>query len=413
MKQSYLKEKNLPDKPGIYMFLDSHKEILYIGKATSLRDRVKSYFSKDLIETRGPLIVDMVFKAKDISHIETDSVLEALILEANLIKKHQPKYNTKEKDNKSFNYVCITKGDIPLVVVERGRHIDFENKQTTTHKFQAIFGPFANGGALREALKIVRKIFPYIDPASAKKHNTEFYRQLGLAPDTQKEGMKKEYQKTIKNLMYFFDGKKDKVIKNLEKEMKSFAKVQEFEKADMCKRRIFGLQHIRDVALIKEDDLYEKGDSKGRTDFRIEAYDVAHIQGSEMVGVMTVVTNNEVDKKEYRKFKIKTVRGANDTASLEEILTRRLGHATWQLPNLIVLDGGIAQYNTAERVLREKGFNIDFVSVVKDERHKPKDFLGQKSLILKHKKSILLANSEAHRFAITYHRMLRSKRIRA
>jgi len=122
MKKSDLKKYKLPHNPGVYFFLKG-KDILYIGKATSLGDRVKSYFGKDLINTRGPMILDMVVQTTKIKYEETDSVLEALILESNLIKKYQPKYNVKEKDNKSFNYVCITKDIIPKVLIIRGRNL--------------------------------------------------------------------------------------------------------------------------------------------------------------------------------------------------------------------------------------------------------------------------------------------------
>src|SRR3989344_5407330 len=142
----------LPEKPGIYMFKKGEK-ILYIGKATSLRNRVSSYISKRLFEMRGPLLEKMVKEANNISWKVTDSVLEALILEANLIKKHQPPYNTKEKSDKSFNYVVITKEKFPKVIIVRGSNIK-------NRVFKKVFGPFPNGIQLREAIKLIRRIFP-------------------------------------------------------------------------------------------------------------------------------------------------------------------------------------------------------------------------------------------------------------
>ena len=149
MKSQELAALNLPDTPGVYFFKQG-KEILYIGKATSLRDRVKSYFSKDLIATRGAHIVDMVFKADSVAFEETSSVLEALILEANLIKKHQPYYNTREKDDKSWNYVCVTKEPFPKIVVERGKNIDFDTNQIGSLRLRSIYGPFTSGLSLRK-----------------------------------------------------------------------------------------------------------------------------------------------------------------------------------------------------------------------------------------------------------------------
>jgi excinuclease ABC subunit C len=392
MKNLDLKKNKLPDNPGVYFFKKSN-DILYIGKATSLRDRVRSYFSKDLINTRGPGILDMVTQASGLEWQKTDSVLEALILEANLIKKFQPKYNTKEKDNKSFNYVCITKDKIKKVLIVRGRNIMKE-------KYQDIFGPFTNGSQLREAMKIIRRIFPYFDEASLKNNNKEFYRQLGLVPTA-------EYKSNIKNIKLLFQGKKKSILKNLKKEMITFAKRREFEKAGEIKKQIFALEHINDVALVKDsanDSVFQN-----RSILRIEAYDVAHLAGKNMVGVMTVVENSEANKDEYRKFNIKTQKGSNDTGALKEILERRFKHLEWKLPEIIVIDGGVAQMNVAKKVSRENKISTKIVSVVKDEKHRPKAIMGDEEIIKKYKKEILLANSEAHRFAITFHKQKRNK----
>lgn len=411
MKKLNLKKLKIPNKPGVYFFKIG-PTILYIGKATSLRDRTKSYFSKDLIITRGPAILDMVTKTAEIEWQEADSVLEALILEANLIKKYKPKYNTKEKDNKSFNYVCITKDKLPKVLVIRGRGL---NKK----EYIKVYGPFPNGQQLKEAMKIIRRIFPYFDDDSNKKNNREFYRQLGLVP-------LEEYKENIKNLKLFFEGKKKSVIFNLKKEMLSFASKKEFEKAGEIKRRIFALNHINDVALIKEDIFASqeyanssrftlKGSDTTQNShipvslFRIEAYDVAHMGGKNMVGVMTVIEDGEVAKREYKKFIIRTQKDANDTGALEEVLSRRLRHSEWGLPNLIVVDGSMAQINVAKRVLSRYQFDIKVVGVVKDERHKPKAIIGDEDMIKVYKKQILLSNNEAHRFSIAFHKQKRNK----
>ena len=412
MKKQDLKNYKLPDKSGVYFFKVGDR-VLYIGKATSLRSRVKSYFSKDLIQTRGPMILDMTVKIDKVDWQETDSILEALILEANLIKKYKPKYNTKEKDNKSFNYVCITKDKLPKVLIVRGRGL---NKK----EYKKVYGPFPNGQQLKEAMKIIRRIFPYFDNDSNKKNNREFYRQLGLVPFG-------EYKENIKNLNLFFEGKKKSVVINLKKEMLSHALKKEFEKAGEIKKRIFALNHINDVALIKEDIFasQEYANSSRFTQstgayttqnshipvslFRIEAYDIAHMSGQNMVGVMTVVEDGEVNKNEYRKFIIRTQDNSNDTGALEEILSRRLRHTEWRLPSLIVVDGSTAQINVAKRVLNRYKFDIPIVGVVKDEHHKPKAIIGDDLIIKNYKKDILLINSEAHRFAITFHKQKRNK----
>ncbi len=402
MDSQQLKKNNLPTEPGVYLF-KKNKDILYIGKATSLKDRVRSYFSNDLIATRGPLIVDMVFQADNIDFIKTDSVLEALILESNLIKKHQPKYNTKEKDDRSYNYVIITKEDFPKVLIERGRVLDQIGKEK--YSIKEKFGPFTNGSQLKEALKIVRKIFPFLDNYSNEKTGYKFYKEIGLAPETTGVEAKKDYAKVIRNIILFFEGKKTDLMEKLEKEMETYADYQEFEKADKIKKTIFALNHIQDVALIKEENIEEK---TGKA-FRIEAYDVAHISGTNTVGVMTVVENGMVNKAEYRKFKInESVQ--NDVAGLGEMLRRRLNHEEWKFPDIIVVDGSTAQKNIAEKTLKQYGVpDIIVVAVTKDERHRPKMITGREDLIHKYESEILLANSEAHRFAIKYHRERRNK----
>lgn len=414
MKVDFFRKIKIPDKPGVYFFRKG-KEVIYIGKATSLKDRVKSYFGKDLIETRGPILVDMVFKADKIDFVVADSVLEALILEANLIKKHQPKYNTKEKSDKSFNYVCITKEELPKVIIVRGKEL-----KNLASPRSSVFGPYTSGTQLREAIKIVRRIFPFLDEKS--KNYIEFYKQINLVPDLND---RKLYLQNIRNIKLFFAGKKQQIFRNLKKEMDAYSKMREFEKAGEIKRQLFALQHINDVALLKSDHYTSQSFSSGPRvaklgstrpftkassgSVRIEAYDIAHMGGKNMVGVMVVVNDGEVEKSEYKKFKIRTQADANDTGALKEVLERRLAHTEWSYPSLIVVDGGKAQINTANRVLSKLNLNIPVVSVLKDERHKPKDIMGDKDFGLKYEREILFANSEAHRFAIAYHKNMRNR----
>lgn len=417
MDSQQLKNAKLPDTPGVYFFAGKRGEILYIGRATSLKSRTRSYFSADVAAKRSPAIAQMTKEAVRVRFEKTESVLEALILEAKLIKKHQPKYNVREKDDKSFNYVVITKEDFPRVLLIRGRELNTLNfLKANAYKPQAVFGPFPRGNILREALKILRRIFPFRDKckpcapsdgrATSVRGRPCFERQIGLCSGVcTGEIGGADYRKIISNLKMFFEGKKKTLLKKLEREMEVAAKNQEFEKASQIKRTVFSLKHISDVSLLKDNVfkrlLLEIG--------RIEGYDVAHLSGIAMVGVMTVLKDGESDKGEYRKFNIKTVRGADDTASLEEILRRRFGHHEWLYPRLIVVDGGIAQKNRAERVLKEMGIEIPVASVVKDEKHRPRGILGDKKIAKMYEREILLVNSEAHRFAISYHRRLRGK----
>lgn len=407
--RAFQKNNSLPETPGVYFFLDVDGQPLYIGKATALRDRVRSYFIQDLAETRGPKILLMLKQIAFIGYRKTDSVLEALILETNLIKVEQPPYNTDAKDNKSYNHVVITKEAFPRVLVVRGRDIE-QKKFTDPVKY--IFGPFPAGGALREAMKIVRKIFPYRDKCFpyeelSLEHQSKaklcFSAQIGLCPGVCIGKVSaQEYGRTINHIRLFFEGHKHDLVAALKREMKAAATELRFERAGEIKRTLFGLQHIEDMALIK-DDLRE------RHAHRIEAYDVAHLQGSASVGVMTVVEESRAHLSEYRQFTLREKHQGNDLSALAEILKRRLKHHEWPLPEMVVVDGAMLQLKQAEAVLAEAGITIPIVGVVKNVRHQPERLIGPEALIKRFDKEILLANSEAHRFAITFHRKRRGK----
>jgi excinuclease ABC subunit C len=398
-------EKRLPETSGVYFFIskkDKKEEILYIGKATNLRDRVKSYFSKDIAFSRGPKILKMLEISDDIKFEKTDSVLEALLLENFLIKKHQPPYNTKEKDDKSYNFVVITDEDFPRVLLVRGRDIlDSKlNGDKLGFKIKESFGPFPFGSNIKDGLKIIRKIFPFRDKCTPNTIKPCFNRQIGLCPGVcTGEISKKEYFLIIKNISQFFKGQKKQILKDLQKQMNDFSKLKEFEKASVIKKRIFAINHIQDVSMIKSQT------ASGDDDFMIESYDISHTSGASVVGVCVVVSNGFPDKSLYKKFKIKKDEN-NDLKCLEEILRRRLKHSEWKLPNLFVVDGGLNQKKLFENILKENGLDIRVVSVVKDEKHNPKDILGLEGLE-KYKKDILLSNSEAHRFAVSYHNKIR------
>ncbi len=396
------KKIKLPASPGVYFFW-SGKKVVYIGKATSLRDRVRSYFGKDIERARGLRIRNMVEEITAITFEKTDSVLEALILENNLIKKHKPKYNVKEKDDKSYYYVVITKEDFPRIILLRGREMMLGVDPGFVKK---SFGPFPKSSEIREGLKIIRKIFPYRDKCKPNSGKACFNHQIGLCPGVCLGLISKnDYARTVRNIILFLEGKKKMVIKSLETEMKKEAQNKNFEMAKIYRNQLFALRHIRDVSLIKSDDGYiDSG-------FKIEAFDVAHMSGRDTVGVMTVVVDGEISKESYRRFLLKgsQSRDNNDIANLKELLERRLKHKDWSLPHLIVLDGGQAHINLGKKVLKNMDLDIPLVSVVKDEYHRPKKILGQEEIVIKYEKEILLANFSAHRFAINYHRQKRDK----
>jgi excinuclease ABC subunit C len=464
-----LSEKiELPDTPGVYIFRDGekinkvkidknelgniHGDVIYIGKATSLKDRTNSYFSSDLKDTRGLKIVNMVLASENLTFIKTESVLEALLLENTLIKKYQPAFNTKEKDDKSYKCVVITKEDYPRVLIMRTR--DYEKrfiKDASLEKIDKVYGPFISGTQITDAMKIIRKIFPYRDKCEVyeKKEDTLslknilekekpklcFNAQIGLCPGIC-AGLidKSDYKNNIKHIKDMFEGKRATIKKNLEEEMKLAAKEEKFERAAAIRNTIWALNHIHDVSLIKnnEDDNHNedinnsiKNNLKINKDstFRIEAFDVAHINGTSRVGVMTVVTDGKKEISGYKKFKL-TENINDDYMGIHEMLNRRLRHVEWGMPDLIVIDGGVGQKNIAEKVVASMKLNIRVVSIVKDNKHKARAILGIENVIgnkmnqdinknenkienQKLKESIILANYEAHRFAIKYHKELR------
>ncbi len=379
----------LPDTPGVYLMRDAKGEILYIGKAANLKRRVSSYFERP----HDYRIQKMVNLIRKIDVKPTDTALEALILEAELIKKHQPRYNVLEKDDKSFLYVEITNEKFPRVLLVRG-------KSLVTGK---RFGPFIYGNSIREALKILRRIFPYsIHPTNSLFLRACFDFQLGLCPGTCVGTISTgDYRKNIQNLILIFEGKKKRVLKTLEKEMKEVSKNLEFEKAEVVRRQIFGLKHIQDVAFIRDSEVVS---GAGAT--RIEGYDISNISGTSAVGSMVVFSGDEPDKNEYRKFKIQTIHQSNDVGMLREVIRRRFGNP-WPLPNLMLIDGGLGQVNAARQVLGEFGLKIPVVGIAKGPTRKKNEFVGSiPSGVLE--KTLIRVRDEAHRFAISYHRKLRT-----
>ena len=405
------KINKLPNNPGVYYFLDKNKEILYIGKATNLKNRVKSYFSNTIESDRGLKILKMLFLIEDIKYKETMSVLEALLLENNLIKKYNPIYNSKEKDDKSYNCVVIKKEKYPRVLIQKLREYEFSN-----NKGDIMFGPFTSSIQLRNIMKIIRKIFPYRDNCpigeSGNINNKPCFNcQIGLCPGVCINRISEaDYNKNIKYIKKLFNGNVANLVKDMKREMNTLSKNKEFEKAIIIRNAIFNIEHIKDISLIKRDEIENIDLNQNIKYKRIEGYDVSHISGTNRVGVMVVMENNKMIKSEYRKFKL--IENINDDyMGLAEILKRRFSHSEWDMPDIIVIDGGEGQLNIARNICKNMKINTMICSVVKDNKHNPKDIIFDIKVVDKNivKNNILLVNSEAHRFAINYHKMLREK----
>lgn len=447
MQRTDLAQYELPDCPGVYLFTRGSgrgKQVLYVGKASSLRDRVRSYFDIELISTRGPRIVDMVTQADAVSYETAPTVLEALVREAALIREHYPPANVLGKDDKSFLYAVITDEQIPRVLAIRGKELDQKRKVilgAPEVPFKDVYGPFPSGYQLREGLRLIRRIFPFFDTprpitpqnprgrgrysVAGNKHQqakVEFNRQIGQYP---RDMDRNAYLRTIRNVRLFLSGRVKTLRQTLERDMRKAAIDERFEDAQEMKRQLFALDHIQDVSLIRED----RGEEKPGP--RIEAFDTAHLSGTEAIGVMTVVERGEPVKRDFRTFRIRgyarkplagkragetrTAREAarqnDDIASLKEVLGRRLGHPEWPLPKAFVVDGGRTHKKAAEEVLAEACIGIPVAAVVKDEKHRPREVLGSLRAGISDADAVL-ANSEAHRFSLARHRWARRKKLR-
>lgn len=386
--------ENIPGTPGVYIMKGSSGDILYVGKAANLKSRVSSYFHKSHNRRTEKLVQEI----DKIEYSETDSVLEALILEAELIKKHKPPYNVKDKDDKSFLFVEISKDKLPQVRLVRGK----------TRADGERFGPYTNASDLRKAMRILRKIFPYSVHLPGKYGSFSrpcMDREIGLCPGTCDGSVdEKKYRRDVRNLKKVLQGKKKDLVDDLEKKMRKASDDQKFEEAGVLKRQIFALTHINDTALIGESKIGDE-DSGGR----IEGYDISNISGTSAVGSMVVFEGKSPKRKDYRKFKIRTIRGQDDTGMMKEVMKRRLGHEDWLLPDLILVDGGKGQVNAVQKVLSEEGFNIPVVGIAKGPERKKNEFIGKIPEGID-ENTLIRVRDEAHRFAIKYHKDLRGKK---
>ncbi len=394
MKNLYAK---LPDTPGVYIMRDGAGEVIYIGKAVNLKRRVSSYF----LRPHDSRIEGLVRRIAKIDHKNTDTAIEALVLEAELTKKYQPFFNIREKDDKSFLYIEIEKEMFPRVLLVRGKDRPKGKR----------YGPFTSAAQAREALKILRRIFPFSTHETNKLMKRPcFDYQIGLCPGTCIGKFSRvEYLENVRNLKLFLEGKKKKIIAKLKKEMTAASRSLEYEKAGELKRKLFALQHIQDVALIGEDRI---GNREYRTTKRIEGYDISNISGTNAVGSMVVFVNNEPAKSEYRKFRIKTVTGQDDFAMLQEVIERRLKHPGWPLPDLMLIDGGRGQVSAVKAIVTESGRAVPVIGIAKGPKRKRNDLIG-KLPDFTDKKTLIRVRDEAHRFAISYHRALRRGRFLA
>lgn len=403
-----IKNNNLPDCPGVYLMKDVHGKVIYVGKAVSLRRRVRQHFERP----HSPAIKEMTTQVASIDYVEKPTAIEALILEANLIKQYWPKYNIKDKDNKSFLYLAITKDPFPRPLLIRGNDLPEGSAKT----FRALYGPYTSPNALRAALDLLRKSFPWSTCIPGQPRLC-FYQHLGLCPGVCVNTIdRRAYQKIIRDLMAFFEGKKDRVLRRLQKEMLMLARTKQFEKATEVRNRLRSLEHIQDIAILKREcedmDRIAPGEMTVNLFGRIEGYDVSNSSGTSTVASMVVFQNGAPAKAEYRRFRIKTVQGSNDVAAMKEVLMRRFRNA-WPHPDLILMDGGLPQVHAAESVLHQLDLGIPVVGIAKGVKRKKNELIcsrANRALCQACEERLDLltyVRDEAHRFAIAYHRRVR------
>jgi len=447
------KIEKLPKTIGIYLFYEKnptlkiqHPAPIYIGKAINIKNRVKNHFFQP--SYRDNLFIKRVIK---IGFLKTNSEIEALILEASLIKKYQPKFNVVWRDDKNYFYIAIAqnKNKIPYLFITHQPN----KSKIINHKSKINYvGPFIEGAAIKKTLKFLRRVFPFY---SGKWHpkNRCAWCHLELCPGPSPD--LEEYRKNIKKLILILKGKRKIVLNNLKKEMKSFSNSQEFEEAAKIRNRILALQKVMSHAKITNNDfgvannqspimdgrsLLETNSNWNKTKrmlrrflkikdpiSKIECYDISNLQGKYATGSMVVFVNGKPDKSQYKKFKIKMKQEPNDIAMLKEVLQRRLLHPEWGYPEVMLIDGGIGQLNIGIKTKNESLTNFAIVSFVRQVKNikiisiakgKRELFIeGQKNPIpLKNLPQnicnlILHLDDQAHRFAITYHKKLRNKNL--
>jgi excinuclease ABC subunit C len=365
------KLKELPKEPGVYFHKDKTGKIIYVGKAAVLRNRVRQYFQKS--RARDPKTEALVAEIYDTDWMVVESELEALFLEAEMIRRYMPQYNILLRDDKSMSYIRIDyDSDYPTVTMTR-RPLDDGAK---------YFGPYFSAFTVKKALRVLRKIFPYAVKKPGGEKRATLYYHLGLDPGLE-EGKTslEDYRACLRKLMLVIQGKRTSILRELEKEMKAYAKVSDFENAAKTRNRLFALQNLNKQVIFsdkefldisKDHALGELVDLLSMPKFpqRIEGYDISHMQGTDVVASMVVFTNGVSNKGEYRKFKTKKDHN-NDFYNMHETLSRRLSEKNvkaWGLPNLVLIDGGKGQLDAAIRARDEAGYSkIPFIGLAKRE----------------------------------------------
>ncbi|MBI2268376.1 MAG: GIY-YIG nuclease family protein [Candidatus Blackburnbacteria bacterium] len=424
----------LPKTPGVYTFKDKQGKVLYVGKSISVRDRVVSHLAAKDGKSRA-----ISENSTSVTSIPVTNELEALLLEAELIKKYLPPYNARAKDDKHALYIEITKEEFPRILTSRKED----------NPISVFFGPFPASSTVKQVLRQIRKIFPYCSQNPGAKKAC-FYSHLGLcdpcpasirreADSGKRKQLKAEYAGNIRRIRLLLDGKKDTLQKKLEAEMKKQATFENFEKASFIRDQLRKLSYITQpynkISLYLENpnllqDIREKEMSLLykylRPYFanltlprRIECFDVAHTGGEAATCSLVTFVEGEAEKNLYRRFRVRGLKTRDDFAMLSETVTRRLNHLKdWGTPDLILVDGGRGQVSVVRQVLDKNKVSIPVVGLAKrfEQVIIPLPFpQGFKVLRLSRDNPALMLlqrlRDEAHRFARVYHFKLRLREL--
>lgn len=365
-KKLETKLKTLPRTPGVYFHKSKNGEVIYVGKAAVLKNRVRSYFQNS--KTRDLKTYALVQEIHDTEWIETESEIDALFLESEMIKRYMPRYNVLLRDDKSQLFVRIDmKNDWPHVSFTRNPADDGAE----------YIGPFYNGYAVKKALRYLRKIFPYYTKPDGKQ-TSRLDEDLGLSPK-RAEGSE-GYKQNLKKLMSYIKGNRVAIAKELEKEMKQAAKNHDFETAAFYRNKLHAMKELQRRVMFGDSEHLDISKDRALNDLtiilgmekplkRIEGYDISHQSGQNVVASMVVFTNGVSDRAGYRKFKMKTQKN-DDTANMYETIYRRLGQknlASWGEPDLLLIDGGKPQLSAAIKAQQERGTKYPVVSIAKRE----------------------------------------------
>jgi len=407
-----LKDKiaNLPQTSGVYIFKDAGGKIIYIGKAKALKKRVQTYFARDL-STKTQV---MVAKIADLEYRLASSEAQAQILEAALIKERLPQYNISLKDDKSFPLIRITKEDFPIVSLYR-------RKKAIANDTALYFGPYTNVKLLRQALKIIRRIFGFRSCKTLPRKAC-LYGRLELCPAPCEGKISAgQYQQIIKDITLFLGSGQEALLEKLSLRMKEAASEHKFEEAAKIRDQINALTAVGPTRSGAPDFRGLKDLKKllklNKLSLRIEAFDISNIFGKEATGSMVSFYKGSADKDNYRRFRIKTVRAIDDYKMLAEVVRRRYFRVITEklpLPDLVLIDGGRGHLLTAQKELKKLGLEIPLVSIAKEQEN---IYSNKRARPIKLKSDtpglnlIRKIRDEAHRFAVSYHHVLRRKKI--